>query len=436
MLNNDKHSSSNARNDRDESLKRLLASLEDDPRYADQARTATKEYESHIDDTAGYSSTYTPSSANAGVVASGDPSSAYNVQGAVSPNWDLSQCTGWTPMSFLGAPMGVVVWNPHPPKLDEATARCAFCNEGQTSNDDPLFQPCQCKLCHRSCFKQWRLGWINPRNFYQCRDCMYNYKIERIAPDEYQSPAEVRRTIRCKIGQLWIAIVLTIAAACSLVATIAWAADRDNKNVPVFVKSLLTSVAYGFPNSNSTALWRDEFHNPAVHVFQYYGLLGAFVVSIIILILSCLSRTTESERSGKGCCDQCYCNGDNGGSSNMCFWCCFWNSTSTTHGGGGGSGGGGDCGDCNCGNCNCLDCSGGGCDCKLGDMGEAAAIVIVVVIVVVLVSAIFVAVLYAVRKSAQLHDSVATLIRKQQEELENATVVFGKDEFVRPLDRV
>lgn len=69
-------------------------------------------------------------------------------------------------------------------------------------------------------------------------------------------------------------------------------------------------------------------------------------------------------------------------------------------------------------------------------MGEAAAILLVIIVVIVLVSAIFVAIGFAVRKSAQMHDSIATTIQKQAEEFEGSTIVFGMDEFVRPTNQV
>ena len=72
----------------------------------------------------------------------------------------------------------------------------------------------------------------------------------------------------------------------------------------------------------------------------------------------------------------------------------------------------------------------------MGDMGEAAAIILVIVVVIVLISAIFVAIGFAIRKSAQLHDAVATTIEKQAEEYEGSTIVFGIDEFVRPTNQV
>ncbi len=59
-----------------------------------------------------------------------------------------------------------------------------------------------------------------------------------------------------------------------------------------------------------------------------------------------------------------------------------------------------------------------------------------IVVAVVIVGAMIVAVIYGIRKTIQLHDSVSAVIIKQQEELENSTVVFGIDEFVRPIDAV
>lgn len=429
----------------DDSVKNLLDALEKDERYAEQARAVNASYQQQQQQNQSYS----PKEGNDNEPTGNDDSNDRSIipntieaDVAALTSWPKTDnCSAWTPSNYLGVPFGVIVYNPHPLPLQAPSTVCCFCKGQQVSADDPIFNPCNCKKCHRSCFKKWRQGWINPRNYWSCPECMYNYKIERISQADYKTSDEVRRDIRCKIGQLWAAIVLSIAAAVSIFATIAWAADRDNKNVPVFIKSVLTSVAYGFPNANSTRDWREEFKQPDVSVVQYYGLLGALIVSIIILIISCFADTGDKKtRSGKGCCDQCYCRNDS--SSDTCFWCCYWTSVNDHS-----SPTSCNCDCCNDMSCDCCsgdgcDCDGGGggcdgdCDCKMGDMGEAAAIILVVVVVIVLISAIFVAIGFAVRKSAQLHDSIATTIEKQAEEFEGSTIVFGVGEFVRPTDQV
>ena len=60
-------------------------------------------------------------------------------------------------------------------------SKCALCGEGDRP-DDPLFKPCPCdRLWHRAtCFRKWRRGFISPRNYWSCPDCLYNYNMERI----------------------------------------------------------------------------------------------------------------------------------------------------------------------------------------------------------------------------------------------------------------
>jgi hypothetical protein len=392
---------------------------------------------------------------------------------------DLARFVPWQPMSLAGIPVGVVVYNPHPV---EASACCALCGVvGGRNAADSMFKPCPCnRVWHRACFKEWRAGWpINPRNYYSCPDCMYNYRIERVAPDNFQSADQVKSAVRRKIALLWLGISAFVAAAVSVIAAIAWAADQSDKNIPVAVKALLTSVAYGFPNSNSTQEWRDEFKLPSVHVAQFYGLFGAFVVACAILLLSLCTRTEAHQRSqeesaaccGCGCCGAvafCESQCEPGGACEDCndskcsgcdlFSCCgkprplaghASNSTDADPASRQSSNCS-NCSNCNC-NCNCNDCANcsradccsgcgcsgcGDCKCDAKALDPVLGGIILAVIVLVLVSAIFVIVGFAIRRTAQLHDSIATMIRSQQLELENQTVVLGMDEFVRPMTAV
>jgi hypothetical protein len=315
-------------------------------------------------------------------------------------------------------------------------AQCFLC-DGDNANND-LFQPCKCptpgsggpRYYHRQCFRKWRAGWINPQNYFACPECMHSYNIERVSTgtDRSDSKQRMMRNYRLQLAKFWLAMLLIIGGTIAVIAGIAYGSDTEDKNVPVAVKYMMSSVISGTPSEGSAAKWREQFKQPDVSVWPYYTLLGCLVASLMILFAFAMIGCTfdPDERKSRGCCQQC---GGGGGSNTNDGWIwCYY----------GGGGGGDDCTCCSGGGGNC-DCGSGGCsggDCKCDGGGEAIVIIAVVVIVIILVSAIFVIIAFSIKKWALFHDRVTDMLYNQAAELEKETIVLGVDERLRPTDMV
>lgn len=328
-------------------------------------------------------------------------------------------------------------------------ARCDCCAQGMEAGE--LFRPCNCnnktRFFHRHCFRQWRQGWINPRNYFCCPDCMTAYRIERVKEASLKSETRDRivQHFRIRMALFYLGMLAVLFALIGGVAGIAYGADTEDKNVPVGIKYMLTSVVNGLPPANATHIWRRQFHEPNVPVWPYYTLLGTLCAAILILIgFACIGCTfDERERPRRSCSEQCGCGGrgsSTSSTSDMYLWwgcyncntpcdacycpcdeCCDQCCGNGSSGGCGGGGGGG-CGDC------------GKCDMKGG--GEALIIILLIVIVIVLLSAIVVIILYTVKKWTLFHDRMTDMIKNQASELESETIVLGIDETLRPIDEV
>ena len=301
-----------------------------------------------------------------------------------------------------------------------ATSACECWHCGKSTMPETLYQPCRCgTYIHRGCFRQWRAGWINPRNYFQCPNCLYSYNIERVKPATTESKERIVQRYRCAVLQVWLVTLLVLAFFVDFFAVISYYADTSDKNVPVGMKYMLSSVINGFPDSNSTDVWRAEFKLPQYHVWPYYTLLGVLCTSILILTAFMFVGCTfdEDERKRKGgcnCCNDC-CNGINYGG---CY--CY-----------------DPCPHCDCSRCYCG--GGGGCNFSGGgggNLGEAAIILVLVIVVVVIFSAIFVVIMFCIQKVTLLYDRVSDMLQNQQWELEGETVVLGIHESWRPNDRV
>lgn len=303
---------------------------------------------------------------------------------------------------------------------------CWYCQSAERA--DMLFKPCACNsFIHRDCFRKWRTGWINPRNYFQCPNCCHSYKMERVRVSSGQTKANILRNYRFGLIKLWLGTFLFIGGIIAILATIAYFSDRSEKNIPVAIKFMMTSVVGGFPNSNSTAEWRENFRKPDVYVWPYYSLLGLLITSLLILIGFCFLGCTfdEKERRHRNCCADC-CAGNNGNDVGL-WWCYCYDP----------------CPHCNC-NINCVEgckgcgsCGGGGGDCKCdGDGAQVLIILLVVIIVIIILSAIVVVILYAIQKGSLLYDRMTHALLSQAQELEGETVVLAVNESWRPYAAV
>lgn len=297
---------------------------------------------------------------------------------------------------------------------------CWLCNS--TDQPETIFQPCLCPtVCHRHCFRKWRQGWINPRNYFCCPNCMHSYNIERIKATG-KTEQEIIRQFRVQLIKLWIGTFFMVGVVIAVLAGISYGCDTGDKNVPVACKYMMTSVISGLPSKNATTLWRQEFKLPEYHVWPYYTLFGTLIASILVLILFAMAGCTfdKNERRSRRCCQDC-----EGCCQNVYCYCYD------------------PCPNTACFNCgNCTGCN-GGCDCKCSGGGggggggaEALIILALVVVVIVVVSAVFVVIFFALQRSTLLYDRMTHMLLSQQEELEGETIVLGISETWRPTDAV
>ena len=337
----------------------------------------------------------------------------------------INAVEGLPVLSQDGLVLGHIILNPVITNATKAAwkSECWFCNKSNDANQ--LFQPCTCStLIHRECFRKWRTGWINPRNYFCCPNCLSSYRIERLRPATTASKERILRQYRFGLLKLWVASFVVLGVALGFWAGLTYGSDTKEKNIPVAMKFLLTSVVSGFPNRNSTAQWHEDFKKPDVAVWPYYTIFSLFLTSCSILIAFCFVGCTfdESERKRNRCgpcCDDDCCN------NVYCYSCYCYDPCPHTR--------------CNeCANCSC--CSGGGscgdfgkCD---GNLGYLLVVIVIVVIVAVIFSAIVVVICFAVQKYTLLYDRCTDMLLNQAKELEGETQVLGINESWRPSNAV
>ena len=66
----------------------------------------------------------------------------------------------------------------------EDCPQCRICFDvGSDGEQGPLFRPCRCSgsmaWVHRECLDQWRRSSVNPRSFFRCDNCLFEYRFGR-----------------------------------------------------------------------------------------------------------------------------------------------------------------------------------------------------------------------------------------------------------------
>ncbi len=346
-------------------------------------------------------------------------------------------------------------------------------------NDTSFFEPCGCGPCHRLCHKNWRQQWILPKNYFSCLNCMQNYDIQRV--DQKFDPAsleesEIRSTVRLRLALFWLALLTALVVSVVVWALIGWASEKEDKRIPIGISYVLTSVAEGVPNANTTKLWKERFLDPDVATWPYYMVFGILITSISIILLFVCNAIYEAccqddedklrepyrDSQTQSCSQTCHCQG------NDCNTCCLYCYVPRCPSGGGGDGccRQGDpqmcdglcdavwchcsrlnC-DCNGETCSCPDCgdcncSGGSdCNCSGGGGGDGAAlipiicVVIIIVAVAVVVSSIFIIAYFSAQRLERYQAWLSKMLYERQLELSNKMVVIGKGESVLKFDQV
>eukprot|EP00742_Colponemidia_sp_Colp-10_P018485 GILJ01021355.1.p1 GENE.GILJ01021355.1~~GILJ01021355.1.p1 ORF type:complete len:407 (+),score=57.33 GILJ01021355.1:154-1221(+) len=99
---------------------------------------------------------------------------------------------------------------------------------------------------------------------------------------------------------MWIVALLACAAVVAILAGISYGIDKEDKNIPVFIKLMLSSVTFSYPSSATKDEWREQFRQPNVKVVQYYTAFAIFLSAVGILIFGmvtylCCIDTNDSE---------------------------------------------------------------------------------------------------------------------------------------------
>lgn len=91
---------------------------------------------------------------------------------------------------------------------------CRICFDGEDTPTNPLLRPCHCRgtmaHVHVECLNEWRKRSANPRSFYQCDTCKFQYKFGTIAGAD-------RFSISHMLGRPHVVHMLSLAGLFALV---------------------------------------------------------------------------------------------------------------------------------------------------------------------------------------------------------------------------
>eukprot|EP00760_Papus_ankaliazontas_P022873 PhM_4_TR19057/c0_g1_i2/m.3451 len=368
------------------------------------------------------------------------------------------------------------IMQPHPPvtRLEDAEA-CWICLSNNNSVD--LFRPCACNsFVHRKCLATWRFTGRNLRSWSHCPNCASPYRIVYGRTATPEQAAECRRRKRSAralyyraVLMLWLTLLLSICGTIAVFAAIAYGIDGDSKNIPVFVKYCMTSVAAGVPSTEDVEKWRDDFNDAETAVWPYYTLFGSLCTSVVVLIvfhvLGLSDREEHNEedrprRERRPCCT--CCRGHTHYHYDAIWWYCYFPNVYC------------DCNDCCCGasigdinpattcqacgdNCagccegiGCKDCadtcrvdSCGGCHNPCGDGGGSGGgdggvliivfvVAIIVLALIILISALFVIILFVVKRIGTMYGAYTSRLMAMTEDRTGYSRVLDRDEQMAP----
>lgn len=96
---------------------------------------------------------------------------------------------------------------------------CRICYGTERDGEDgPLFRPCSCRgtmaWVHMECLDRWRKTSVNPRSFYRCDQCHFQYRLGRVF-EAFPSPD--RFSVARLLGMRFAVHVISVGALLSLV---------------------------------------------------------------------------------------------------------------------------------------------------------------------------------------------------------------------------
>ena len=139
----------------------------------------------------------------------GSPPTAWAAPAAAA----VAAAAAAAPASAAAATTAATTWV-EPQRMEppvDATCRICF---GAAFEDGAgkLFAPCLCagssKYVHVNCLNEWRANSANPRSFYRCDQCHYEYNVQRT---EWAAWLESDRVVRSSAVALLIVATLTSA---------------------------------------------------------------------------------------------------------------------------------------------------------------------------------------------------------------------------------
>lgn len=114
------------------------------------------------------------------------------------------------------------IQEPEDPYLESDEAQCRICLAEDLETN--MIAPCQCsgsaKWVHRACLDQWRGDQPKRRNFTECSECKFKYRLQRVVP-----PGETKRKIHCYLSvaiDVLIPILVVVIVVLIIGTLMAW----------------------------------------------------------------------------------------------------------------------------------------------------------------------------------------------------------------------
>jgi hypothetical protein len=166
---------------------------------------------------------------------------------------------------------------------------CRLCFEPETANN-PLLQPCSCSdYVHKECLNKMRNITKNSFFFAFCSTCKTRFSTKKIKliDDEVQISNLAKQREKNMIRFIF-KILLLYFAFVVFISLFSWLCDQDNKNIPVFMKIIGTSVITDtkIPSNENISMWRHDFEKKDIKTWYYYAFFGVFITSLYIVSTS------------------------------------------------------------------------------------------------------------------------------------------------------
>ena len=160
---------------------------------------------------------------------------------------------------------------------DESDApTCRICYGTHDEPDDRLFTPCKCKgsvaKVHEECLTAWRLSSANPKSYYRCEQCLYEYDVQRVTWAKYVTSVAFARAAT-------IAAMAVGALSCGVLVVFGYAAVFSTPHQPR-IEDYFSRI---FPFLRETAAY-GFFPRIAATGVVALGVLSFFATQVVKLV--------------------------------------------------------------------------------------------------------------------------------------------------------